>query len=75
MSFTETGQLRWRTLVVGTPLSSQFTGDGNLLFITQLGQINVLNPQTGAKVVPSFDLIPPPSIGQSPSSLTVVSAV
>ncbi|MGH3896280.1 MAG: PQQ-binding-like beta-propeller repeat protein [Rhodococcus qingshengii] len=64
MSFTETGQLRWRTLVVGTPLSSQFTGDGNLLFITQLGQINVLNPQTGAKVVPSFDLIPPPSIDQ-----------
>ena len=60
MSFTETGQLRWRTLVVGTPLSSQFTGDGNLLFITQLGQINVLDPQTGAKVLPSFDLIPPP---------------
>ncbi|MDJ0113858.1 cell surface protein, partial [Rhodococcus erythropolis] len=49
---------------MGTPLSSQFTGDGNLLFITQLGQINVLNPQTGAKVVPSFDLIPPPSIDQ-----------
>ncbi|GAA3178974.1 hypothetical protein GCM10020255_071910 [Rhodococcus baikonurensis] len=45
-------------------LSSQFTGDGNLLFITQLGQINVLNPQTGAKVLPSFDLIPPPSIDQ-----------
>ncbi|NMM88346.1 cell surface protein [Rhodococcus sp. SRB_17] len=67
MSFTENGQLRWRTLVVGTPLSAQFTGDGNLLFITQLGQINVLNPQTGAKVVSSFDLIPPPSI-EAPNS-------
>ncbi|MGC0364694.1 outer membrane protein assembly factor BamB [Rhodococcus sp. 27YEA15] len=61
LSFADTGQLRWRTLTVGTPLSAQFTGDGNLLFVTQLGQVNVLNPQTGAKVVPSFDLVPPPS--------------
>ena len=46
MSFTETGQfaLAARSLWA-TPLSSQFTGDGNLLFITQLGQINVLDPQ------------------------------
>ena len=36
-SFNEHGQLRWRTPVVGTPLSAQFTGDGNLLFVTQLG--------------------------------------
>ena len=63
-SYTRNGQLRWRTLVVGTPLSAQFTGDGNLLFITQLGQINVLNPQTGAKVVSSFNLIPPPTFEQ-----------
>ncbi|QBJ95192.1 cell surface protein [Rhodococcus sp. ABRD24] len=60
-SFNEHGQLRWRTPVTGTPLSAQFTGDGNLLFITQLGQINVLDPQTGFKVVPSYDLIPPAS--------------
>jgi outer membrane protein assembly factor BamB len=61
-SFNEHGQLRWRTPVVGTPLSAQFTGDGNLLFITQLGQISVLDPQTGQKVVASYDLIPPPSV-------------
>ncbi|MDH6282096.1 PQQ-binding-like beta-propeller repeat protein [Prescottella agglutinans] len=60
-SFNEHGQLRWRTPVTGTPLSAQFTGDGNLLFVTQLGQINVLDPQTGFKVVPSYDLIPPAS--------------
>ena len=67
-SYTRNGQLRWRTLVVGTPLSAQFTGDGNLLFITQLGQINVLNPQTGAKVVSSYNLIPPPTFDQQPNA-------
>ncbi len=46
---------------VGTPLSAQFTGDGNLLFITQLGQINVVNTQNGQKVVAPYDLVPPPS--------------
>ncbi|WP_072690877.1 outer membrane protein assembly factor BamB family protein [Rhodococcus marinonascens] len=60
-SFNEHGQLRWRTPVVGTPLSAQFTGDGNLLFITQLGQINVVNTQNGQKVMAPYDLIPPPS--------------
>lgn len=63
-SFNERGQLRWRTPVSGTPRSAQFTGDGNLLFITQLGQINVLDPQTGFKVAPSYDLIPPASYTQ-----------
>lgn len=63
-SFNEHGQLRWRTPVTGTPLSGQFTGDGNLLFVTQLGQIDVLAPQTGFKVVPSYDLIPPASYTQ-----------
>ncbi|MGW5145944.1 outer membrane protein assembly factor BamB family protein [Rhodococcus koreensis] len=61
-SFNEYGQLRWRTPVVGTPLSAQFTGDGNLLFITQLGQINVVNTQNGQKVVAPYDLVPPPSL-------------
>ncbi|RVW04687.1 outer membrane protein assembly factor BamB family protein [Rhodococcus spongiicola] len=63
-SFNEYGQLRWRTPVTGTPQSAQFTGDGNLLFVTQLGQINVLDPQTGFKVLPSYDLIPPASYTQ-----------
>ncbi|MFD4366445.1 PQQ-binding-like beta-propeller repeat protein [Rhodococcus sp. NPDC058521] len=64
-SFNEHGQLRWRTPVVGTPISAQFTGDGNLLFITQLGQINVLDTQTGRQVLAPYNLIPPPSIDSS----------
>ena len=63
-SFNEYGQLRWRTPVVGTPLSAQFTGDGNLLFITQLGQINVVDTQTGQKIVAPYDLVPPPSVAE-----------
>ncbi|CAM3116762.1 PQQ-binding-like beta-propeller repeat protein [Prescottella defluvii] len=63
-SFDQRGQLRWRTPVSGTPRSAQFTGDGNLLFVTHLGQVNVLDPQTGFTVAPSYDLIPPASYTQ-----------
>ena len=70
-SFNEHGQLRWRTPVTGTPLSAQFTGDGNLLFVTQLGQVSVLDPQTGFKVAPSYDLIPPASYTQGMNVETV----
>lgn len=61
LSFNEHGQMRWRTPVSGTPRSAQFTGDGNLLVVTQLGQINVLDTQTGRTVAPLYDLIPEPS--------------
>ncbi|WP_430333384.1 PQQ-binding-like beta-propeller repeat protein [Rhodococcus sp. ACT016] len=70
-SFNEHGQLRWRTPVTGVPLAAQFTSDGKLLFITHLGQINVLDPQTGFKVAPSYDLIPPASYTQGMNVETV----
>ncbi|CAM2772556.1 PQQ-binding-like beta-propeller repeat protein [Skermania piniformis] len=56
-SFNEHGQARWRTPVMGTPLASTFTADGNLLFVTHLGQINVLDPQTGQLVLPAEDVL------------------
>ena len=48
-SFNEHGQLRWRTQLVGTPLSAQFTGDGNVLSVSQLGAVDVfeLRPRIG----------------------------
>lgn len=64
-SFTELGQLRWRTVVSGTPLSAQFTADGNLLFVTHFGVVSVLDPQTGKEVVPSYQLIPAPTVDQA----------
>ncbi|WP_137724332.1 PQQ-binding-like beta-propeller repeat protein [Prescottella subtropica] len=63
-SFDQRGQLRWFTPVTGTPLSAQFTGDGKLLFVTHLGQIMVLDPQTGGRVTAPYDLIPPASYTQ-----------
>lgn len=68
-SFTENGQLRWRTIVSGTPLSAQFTGDGNLLFVTQFGVVTVLNPQNGREVVPSHQLIPAPTAAEGQNLL------
>lgn len=60
-SYDQRGQLRWFTPVTGTPLSAQFTGDGNLLFVTHLGQIRVLDPRNGFAVASPYDLIPPAS--------------
>ncbi|WP_305092060.1 PQQ-binding-like beta-propeller repeat protein [Prescottella sp. R16] len=63
-SFDQRGQLRWFRPVTGTPLSAQFTGDGRLLFVTHLGQIVILDPQTGDRVAAPYDLIPPASFTQ-----------
>ncbi|MGW4478716.1 outer membrane protein assembly factor BamB family protein [Rhodococcus triatomae] len=64
-SFNEHGQLRWRTVVSGTPVTAQFTGDGNLLFVTHFGVVSVLDPQNGREVVPSYQLIPAPTADQA----------
>ncbi|WP_308646112.1 outer membrane protein assembly factor BamB family protein [Nocardia cyriacigeorgica] len=54
------GQPRWRTAVAGVPVSLQFTGDSNLLTITQAGQIDVLSRQTGQRLVPTTQLLGQP---------------
>ena len=59
-SYNEHGQPRWRALVHGTPLGAQFTGDGRLLFVTQLGEIAVLELQTGKRVTAPFQLLGEP---------------
>ncbi|WP_089243100.1 outer membrane protein assembly factor BamB family protein [Rhodococcoides kyotonense] len=67
-SFNEHGQLRWRTPVYGVPRSAQFLGDGSVLAVTQLGQVNVFDTQTGALTVPIHDLIEPPAFLESPGT-------
>ncbi|MGW3484336.1 outer membrane protein assembly factor BamB family protein [Rhodococcus indonesiensis] len=62
VSFNEHGQRRWRIPVSGTPGTAQFTGDGNLVFVTHFGQVNVLDPQTGKHAAPIFDLVPTPAV-------------
>ncbi|WP_245819990.1 outer membrane protein assembly factor BamB family protein [Rhodococcoides yunnanense] len=67
-SYNEHGQLRWRTPVYGVPRSAQFLGDGSVLAVTQLGQVNVFDTQTGALTVPIHDLVEPPQFLDSPNT-------
>jgi len=67
-SFNEHGQLRWHVPVNGVPRSAQFLGDGSVLAITQLGQVNIVNTQTGKQTVPIHDLIEPPGFLDSPNT-------
>ncbi|MEU4341629.1 PQQ-binding-like beta-propeller repeat protein [Nocardia sp. NPDC023852] len=66
-SFNYLGQPRWRTTVAGTPVSVQFTGDGNLLTITQTGQVDVLSRQTGERAVPTVQLLGEPDFLDNPN--------
>lgn len=67
-SFNDHGQLRWRTPVYGVPRSARFLGDGSVLAVTQLGQMNVLDTQTGLSRVPIHDLVAPPEFLESPDT-------
>lgn len=60
------GQPRWRVPVAGVPVSLQFTGDGRLLTITQSGQLDVLDRQTGAQVVSTQQLLGHPDFLERP---------
>jgi len=57
-SFDADGSVRWETPIVGTPLSAQFTPAGNLIFITHIGRIYVLDRATGRPILPPMELIP-----------------
>lgn len=55
-SFMSDGALRWSKKLnpeSGSPVSAQFTGDGNLLFVTVLGDVYVLDRATGDLVIPA----------------------
>ncbi|WP_324189452.1 outer membrane protein assembly factor BamB family protein [Nocardia otitidiscaviarum] len=65
-SFNALGQPRWRTPVAGVPVSVQFTGDSNVLSVTQSGQVDVLSRQTGERVVSTFQLLGEPDPLENP---------
>jgi outer membrane protein assembly factor BamB len=65
-SFNDHGQARWRTPVAGLPVSMQFTGDGRVLSVTQLGQVDVLDRQTGARMASTFQLLGDPNFLKYP---------
>jgi outer membrane protein assembly factor BamB len=57
-AFLPDGSTLWSTPIDGVPLSSQFTPDGKLLFITHVGRLYLLDRDTGASVIPMIDLAP-----------------
>ncbi|MGX1807400.1 outer membrane protein assembly factor BamB family protein [Nocardia sp. NPDC055321] len=66
-SFNALGQPRWRTPQAGVPISVQFTGDGNVLSVTQSGQIDVLSRQTGERRVSTTQLLGEPDFMKYPN--------
>jgi outer membrane protein assembly factor BamB len=46
-SFDSSGKLRWKSPIVGFPLSAQLTSSQRLLFITHIGIVYVLDKETG----------------------------
>ncbi|WP_431953153.1 PQQ-binding-like beta-propeller repeat protein [Nocardia lijiangensis] len=65
-SYNYLGQPRWRTPVAGVPVSVQFTGDSRLLTITQSGQVDVLDRQTGLRTAPTVQLLGEPDFLDNP---------
>lgn len=52
------GTLLWETPIVGVPLSAQLTPNGRILFITNIGRIEVLRREDGRRVLPTTELVP-----------------
>lgn len=57
-AFDRDGTLLWETPIVGVPLSAQFTPKGRLLFITHVGNVHLLQRETGDALLPTLELIP-----------------
>lgn len=57
-AFAPDGTVLWETPLVGVPLSAQMTPAGRVLAVTHLGQIAVLDRQTGEPVLDPVELIP-----------------
>lgn len=57
-SFDRDGNLRWETPTVGAAISAQFLLNGYLIFVTHIGQVNVLTRDTGTPVIPVYEMLP-----------------
>ncbi|WP_231983164.1 PQQ-binding-like beta-propeller repeat protein [Nocardia sp. 852002-20019_SCH5090214] len=66
-SFNALGQPRWRTPVAGVPVSVQFTHDGTVLSVSQSGQVDVLDRQTGDREVSTYQVLGDPDFLAHPN--------
>ncbi|WP_343517904.1 PQQ-binding-like beta-propeller repeat protein [Sphingomonas sp.] len=60
-AFDRHGRVRWQKAIIGVPLSAQFTPAGDLLFITHVGVIYVLDRSTGKAVIAPHSMVNAPS--------------
>lgn len=59
-AFDRAGHTLWKQPIVGVPLSAQFTPAGDLLFITHVGVIYLLDSATGKPRLSPYALVPDP---------------
>jgi outer membrane protein assembly factor BamB len=57
-AFDRDGVLLWESPIVGVPLSAQLTPMGNVVLVTNIGQVHVIDRDTGERAVPVRELIP-----------------
>ena len=57
MSFPTTQWIRWRNPVIGLPMTPRLLGAGQLLIVTHLGQVLVLDAHRGTVVGTPLDLV------------------
>ncbi|MBV8347285.1 MAG: PQQ-like beta-propeller repeat protein [Mycolicibacterium sp.] len=57
LSYPTTQWVRWRHPVIGMPMTPRFLGDGQLLVVTHLGQVQVIDAHGGEVVGSSVDLV------------------
>lgn len=58
LAFNGGGAIRWRMPVIGVPFSPKFAGPGQVLSVTQQGQLLLINAQTNAFEAPEVRLRP-----------------
>ncbi|MGL6234923.1 MAG: PQQ-binding-like beta-propeller repeat protein [Segniliparus sp.] len=57
-ALAQNDSVKWSDPVLGSPVGSGFTGDGNLLVVTHLGQVEVLDAVNGRTVSAPIELVP-----------------
>jgi outer membrane protein assembly factor BamB len=57
LSYPPTQWVRWQHPVIGMPLTPRFLGDGELLVVTHLGQVQVVDAHRGDMAGSSVDLV------------------
>lgn len=60
------GGERWRTPIDGAPLSAQLLGDGSVVFVTHVGHVYVVDPESGA-IIADEAMLPGVSAAGVPS--------